>query len=189
MDPLTIIYWTRILLGIVAAVICTLFNELVGGISIFNGISIALLIYIITYYVYKARFLTKVEKPKKIFSTGVGAYFFTWIVMFALLFTLVSPTLTITSPAPHTVFSTGNTVTIEAKIASPFGVSFSGVNITTGSPNATLIQLMETSPGTYSATYKVTSSTPNGEWHIRVQAVIDGRYREATVTVNVQTSS
>ena len=189
MNSLTIIYWTRVLLGIVAAVICTLFNELVGGISILNGISIALLVYIITYYVYKSQFLTKVEKQSKLFSTGVGAYFFTWIVMFALLFTLVSPTLTITSPAQHTTFTTGEKVAIDAKISSPLGVSFSNVNITTSSPNGTLIQLIETSPGTYSATYNVTSTTPNGEWNVRVQAVIDGRYREASVTVNIHTST
>jgi len=188
MNALTIIYWTRVLLGIVAAVICTLFNELVGGISIFNGISIALLVYIMTYYVYKSQFLTKVEKRSKLFSTGVGAYFFSWIVMFGLFFTLVSPTLAITSPAQRSTFTAGNAVTIEAKIASPFGVSFSGFNITTRSPNSTLIQLTETSPGIYSATYNVTSSTPTGEWIIRVQAVLDGRYREASVTVNIQTS-
>ena len=197
MDPLTIIYWTRILLGIVAAVICTLFNELVGGISIFNGISIALLIYIITYYVYKAQFLTKVEKPKKIFSTGVGAYFFTWIVMFALLFTLVSPTLTITSPAPNTVFYTGKTLTIVAKIGSPFGVSFSQASLTAiaipsenPAKNSTIYLKEETgSLGTYSGTFNISSSDPAGKWNIRVQAKIAGREdRKASVTVNIQTS-
>jgi hypothetical protein len=188
MNALTIIYWTRVLLGIVAALLCTLFNELVGGISILNGISIALLVYIITYYVYKARFLTKVEKRSKLLSTGVGAYFFTWIVVFALLFTLVSPTLTITSPARGATFTSGDTIAIVAEIASPFGVSFTGANVTTTSPNSTLIQLIETSAGTYSATYPVNSTTPTGKWNIRIQAVANGRYREATVTVNIQTN-
>lgn len=189
MNALTIIYWTRALLGIVAALICTLFNELVGGISILNGISIALLVYIITYYVYKARFLTKVEKRSKLFSTGVGVYFFTWIVMFGLFFTLVSPTLTVTSPARGTTFTTGDTIDIVAKIASPFGVSFSGANVTTTSPNTTLIQLIETSAGIYSTTYNVTSSTPTGEWNIIVQAKMNGRQdRGVYVTVNIQTS-
>jgi len=189
MNALTIIYWTRVLLGFVAAVLCTLFNELVGGISIFNGISIALLVYIISYYVYKSRFLTKVEKPSKLFSTGVGAYFFTWVVMFALFFTLVGPTLTVTSPARGATFTTGDTIAIVAKIASPSGVSFSGANVTTTSPDSILIQLVETSAGTYSTMYNVTSSTPNGEWNIIVQAKMNGRQdRVVSVAVNIQTS-
>jgi len=89
MNPLTIIYWTRALLGIVAALITTLLNELAGGINIFNGISIALLVYIVSYYVYKPLFLTKVEKPSKIFTTGVGAYFLSWIVLWTLFYTLL----------------------------------------------------------------------------------------------------
>lgn len=195
MNALTIIYWTRVLLGIVAALICTLFNELVGGISILNGISIALLVYILTYYVYKAQFLTKIEKQSKLFSTGVGAYFFSWIVMFALLFTLVSPTLTITSPAQHTTFTTGD-IAIVAKIGSPLGVSFSQASLTAiaiprenPAKNSTIYLKEETgSLGTYSGRFNISSSDPTGEWNIRVQAAIDGRYREASVTVNVQSN-
>lgn len=195
MNALTIIYWTRVLLGIVAALICTLFNELVGGISILNGISIALLVYILTYYVYKAQFLTKIEKQSKLFSTGVGAYFFSWIVMFALLFTLVSPTLTITSPAQHTTFTTGD-IAIVAKIGSPLGVSFSQASLTAiaiprenPAKNSTIYLKEETgSLGTYSGRFNISSSDPTGEWNIRVQAAIDGRYWEASVTVNVQSN-
>jgi len=186
---LTIIYWTRVLLGIVAALICTLLNELLGGISIFNAISIALLVYIISYYVYKARFLTKVEKPQKIFTTGVGAYFITWIVMLTLLFTLTGPIITVTSPAPNMVFSPNETVTITATIISPFNTAISGANVTAHSPTNTLIQLNETSLGTYSATYNITSSDPPGEWKLRVEALINGRYRETSITVLIQGGS
>ncbi len=63
---------------------------------ILNGISIALLVYIISYYVYKAMFVAKVEKQSKIFTTGVGAYFLSWLVMWVLFFTLLNPV----SPAP-----------------------------------------------------------------------------------------
>jgi len=90
MKPLTIIYWTRFLLGIVAGLICSLLSGS-SSFSIFNGISIALLVYIITYYVYKNLFMTKVEKPSKILSTGVGAYFLSWIVMWALFYTIFVP--------------------------------------------------------------------------------------------------
>jgi len=189
MKTLTVIYWTRVLLGILAGLICAFLNELLGGISILNGISIALLVYIISYYVYKPLFLPKVEKPSKIFTTGVGAYFLSWIVMFALFFTLLGPTLTITNPAPNTVFSTGQTVTIEAKITNPFGTKFSNANVTARSPTDTLLQLNETSPGTYLATYNITSSNQTGEWRIKVETWINGRYREASITVNIQASS
>lgn len=91
MNPLTIIYWTRFLLGIVAALISALLGYLVQGFSLFNGVSIALLLYIITYYVYKSVFLVRVEKPSKVFTTGVGAYFLTWLVMWALFYTLLKP--------------------------------------------------------------------------------------------------
>jgi len=187
--PLTIIYWTRVLLGVLAALICTFLSGLWSDFSILNGISIALLVYIITYYAYKARFLAKVEKPSKIFSTGVGAYFLAWIVTFAMLTTLTTPILTITSPAPNAVFSPGNTVTIEAKITIQFGTPFSRANVTTIGPANDTIPLAETSPGIYQATYKITASDPLGEWKITVAAEINGKHREASVNVHIQASS
>jgi len=89
MKPLTIIYWTRVLLGVVAAIISTLVSSILMDINLFNGLSIALLVYIVTYYVYKPLFLAKVEKPQKIFTTGVFAYFLTWIVAWTLLYTML----------------------------------------------------------------------------------------------------
>jgi len=90
MKPTTIIYWTRALLGAVVALLCALLNA-VGRISLLNGITIALLFYIIAYYVYKPLFLAKVEKPSKIFTTGIGAYFLTWIVSWIIFYTLLRP--------------------------------------------------------------------------------------------------
>jgi len=55
--------------------------------------SVALLLYIVSYYVYKSIFLGKVEKTTKIFTTGIGIYFITWIVMWTLFYTLTNPTL------------------------------------------------------------------------------------------------
>jgi len=88
MKPTTIIYWTRVGLGVVAALISTLLNVIISDINLFNGLTMALLIYVITYYVYKPLFLTKVEKPQKIFTTGIFAYFLTWIVAWTILFTM-----------------------------------------------------------------------------------------------------
>jgi len=88
MNPLNVIYWTRFLLGIVAALTSALLSSAIREFSLLNGISIALLVYIITYYVYKAMFLAKVEKASKIFTTGVGIYFLSWLVVWVMLYTI-----------------------------------------------------------------------------------------------------
>lgn len=88
MKPTTIIYWTKACLGVVAALISTLLSAVSEQLSLFNGITAALLVYIVTHYVFKSLFLTKVEKPSKIFMTGIGAYFLTWIVSWVILYTL-----------------------------------------------------------------------------------------------------
>jgi len=91
MKPTTIIYWTRACLGVATALICALLSA-VASISFLNGVTIALLFYIITYYVYKRLFLIKVEKSSKIFTTGIGAYFLAWIVAWTMFYTLIFKT-------------------------------------------------------------------------------------------------
>jgi len=92
MKPTAVIYWTRACLGVVAALLSTLLSAALGGdTSLLNGLTIALLVYLITYYVYKSRFLTKVEKPSKLLTTGVGAYSLTWIVAWIMFYTLLNP--------------------------------------------------------------------------------------------------
>lgn len=97
MKPLEELYWLRFLLGIAAAVICTLYSMSVGisttnfSISTFlNGFSLALIIYLVSYYVFKWRFISRVEKPQKIFTTGIGAYFGSWIVFWVLFYTILA---------------------------------------------------------------------------------------------------
>ena len=92
MKPLTIIYWTKGLLGFAAGLASALLSNLMPEFNLLNGITIALLIYLVSYYAYKAVFLARVEKPSKIFSTGVGAYFLTWLVMWTLFYTILNPT-------------------------------------------------------------------------------------------------
>ena len=58
--------------------------------SFFNSASIAILVYIISYYVLKSRFGTKVSKPQKILTAGIGIYILAWLVVWALLYTLVA---------------------------------------------------------------------------------------------------
>lgn len=93
MKPLSIVYWSRVCFGIVAALICAvgswasaeLFN------SFLQGLSMAIIVYILTHYVLKWQFIAKVEKASKLFTTGIGAYFFTWVVTWILFFTLLNP--------------------------------------------------------------------------------------------------
>ena len=96
MNPLTIIYWTRFVLGIAAAALSALLTNFMQEFNLLNGISIALLVYIVSYYAYKAAFAAKVEKQSKIFTTGVGAYFLSWLVIWVLFYTLLNPI----SPVP-----------------------------------------------------------------------------------------
>jgi hypothetical protein len=89
--PLKTIYLTRIGLAVVAAALSTAITIAFGerGINTFlNGITIALLIYLITYYVFKAKYRTQVEKQSKIMSMGIGVYFFTWLVVWVLMYTI-----------------------------------------------------------------------------------------------------
>jgi len=91
METLNIIYWSRVGLGVIAALICVagwaLTNTLFS--SVIQGASLAIVFYIITYYILKMKFITKVEKPSKLFTTGIGAYFLTWIVSWILFYTLI----------------------------------------------------------------------------------------------------
>ena len=84
MEVLSIIYWMRVALGVLAATISVALN-----IQDYSGISVAILLYLITNYIIKWRYNAKVQNPSKILTTGIGAYFLTWIVMWILLYTLV----------------------------------------------------------------------------------------------------
>jgi hypothetical protein len=83
--PLNIIYWSRVGFGIVAAIMCTI----LGFNLLLNGMTIAILVYIVTYYILKALFMTRVEKLSKVFTMGIGAYFLSWIVAWVLLLTVM----------------------------------------------------------------------------------------------------
>lgn len=90
--PLVMIYWARLGLGIVSASLSTLLALLSNELSyttFLNGITIALAIYLLSYYVLKAKFRAQVEKQSKIMKTGIGIYFFTWIVFMILFYTIL----------------------------------------------------------------------------------------------------
>ncbi|MGC9345261.1 MAG: hypothetical protein ACP5ER_00505 [Candidatus Bathyarchaeales archaeon] len=98
MKPLETIYWLRLALGITAALICIAYGIATGTISntefkfstFMNGLSMALVIYIISYYIIKPKFIYKVEKQQKLLTTGIGIYFLSWIVFWVLLYTIIA---------------------------------------------------------------------------------------------------
>lgn len=99
MKPMETIYWLKAGFGIVAAVVCIGYNFLSETIStnvslqynvLMNGLAIAIIIYIVSYYVIKNRFMQQVEKPQKLLTMGIGIYFLTWIVFWILMFTVIA---------------------------------------------------------------------------------------------------
>lgn len=114
MKTLNVIYLMRIGFGILSALITTLVIDVRVGDPLISGISIGILFYIITYYILKWRFMNKVEKPSKIFTMGIGAYFLTFILCWTLFITpfLTPPTATFTfNPTTPVV---GETITFDA---------------------------------------------------------------------------
>jgi ABC-type uncharacterized transport system permease subunit len=87
--PLITIYWARLSLGIVAAILSALLAIIREENSFMNGLTIALLVYLVSYYVFKAKFRAKVEKQSKIMTMGIGIYFFTWIVFLILFYSIL----------------------------------------------------------------------------------------------------
>ena len=92
MRPLVLIYWTRLALGIVAAIISALvaMNLDVLDLTTFTtSLTIALLVYLVSYYPLKAKFHNKVEKQSKIMTMGIGIYFIAWAVFFILSYSII----------------------------------------------------------------------------------------------------
>ena len=90
MKPLNIIYWSRVGFGVVAALVCVFLIDVENVANpLISGMSVGILFYLVTYYILKWQFMTKVEKPSKVGTMGIGAYFLTWIVAWVLFYTLI----------------------------------------------------------------------------------------------------
>lgn len=61
--------------------------------SFFNSASIAIIVYIASYYLLKSKFGTKVQKPQKILTAGIGIYILAWAVFWVLFYTIFTGTL------------------------------------------------------------------------------------------------
>ncbi|MEM2102530.1 MAG: hypothetical protein QXM22_03345 [Candidatus Bathyarchaeia archaeon] len=103
MKPAEMLYWSRAGLGVTIGVINALYDYFTGVLSrelsqpsindFLTGLSFALLFFLITYYILKIYFINKIEKKTKILSTGIGAYFFLWLVVWVLLRSVLITTL------------------------------------------------------------------------------------------------
>ena len=93
MTPVVQLYCIRIVLAIIAAAISAVVAILIGNATdistLLNSITIAVIIYLLSYYFFKATYKNKIEKQSKILSTAIGMYFFTWIAFFVLFYTTI----------------------------------------------------------------------------------------------------
>ena len=91
-------YWLRFGFGILAALVCIGYGMAANAISstkfsvdvLLNSVSLAIIVYVLSYYVIKAGFRLKVQKTQKLFTTGIGIYFLSWMTFFALLYTMLA---------------------------------------------------------------------------------------------------
>lgn len=93
MTPVVQLYCIRIVLGIVAAALSAVVAFLLGNAaeisSFVNSLTVALLVYLLSYYILRATYKNKIEKQSKIMTTAIGMYFFTWITFFILIYTTI----------------------------------------------------------------------------------------------------
>jgi hypothetical protein len=90
--PIVTIYWIRLALSIVAATIGAVISTLQNEADLYtfvNGVTIALLIYLLSYYAIKAIFMNKVEKQSKVMTQGIFMYFIAWAVFFILFYSIL----------------------------------------------------------------------------------------------------
>jgi len=90
--PLVTIYWIRLALSIVAATISAIVainQDALDFTTFTTSLTIALLVYLLSYYALKAKFLNKVEKQSKIMTMGIFMYFIAWAVFFILFYSIL----------------------------------------------------------------------------------------------------
>jgi len=57
--------------------------------KILNSLPLAIITYIISYYIIKRKFMLKVEKPQKLLTMGIGIYFLAWLAFWILIYTII----------------------------------------------------------------------------------------------------
>jgi hypothetical protein len=98
MRPLETVYWLRFAFGILAAFLSIVYGVATNEISsmdfsfytFLNTMSIAIIIYMVSYYYVKFRYTLQVKNPRKLITTGIGIYFLSWIAFWVLLYTMIA---------------------------------------------------------------------------------------------------
>lgn len=82
------LYWVRISLGVLAGLVADFVFHADYG----NAISVAILIYLASYYVARYLWFKKVARSEvsKIYTTGLFGFVMLFIFVWILLFTLIS---------------------------------------------------------------------------------------------------
>ena len=121
LKTLNVIYCLRIGFGILAALVAALVVNLKVGNPLINGITVALAVYLLTYYLLKFQFANKVEKPTQILTMGYGIYALTFIFCWVLFITpfLAPPIATFTMTPEQPVV--GETITFTSIGEDPDG--------------------------------------------------------------------
>jgi hypothetical protein len=84
--PFDKLYWLRIGLGVFAGLLA----EVITGSDFLNGVSLAILVYLVSYYLARFGWYRTLDRQfqGKIYTTGLGVYagmfLFTWILLFTL---------------------------------------------------------------------------------------------------------
>jgi hypothetical protein len=97
MTPLKNLYVIRVILGIIAGVLSAVlafFSGTQTTTTFINSITIALIVYLVSYYLVKAKFKNQIEKQSQILTMGIGMYFFTWLTSMIICFTFLYPYIT-----------------------------------------------------------------------------------------------
>jgi Rab5-interacting Rab5ip-like protein len=82
--PFDKLYWLRVGLGVVAGLLA----GVIPGTDFYNGVSLGILVYLISYYFARYSWFKGVDKQfqGKIYTTGlavyIGLFIFTWILLF-----------------------------------------------------------------------------------------------------------
>jgi len=180
LKTLNVIYCLRIGFGILAALVAALLVNLKAGNPLINGITVGLAVYLLTYYLLKWQFMNKVEKPSKILTMGIGAYFLTFIFCWVLFITpfLAPPTATFTTDPQKPVV--GQTITFDATASVD--------------PDGTIVKWVWDFGDETSSKEEVPTITHSytvaGEYTVKLKVVDDhGISRSNTTTLNVSVLS
>jgi len=97
MKPAQMLYWTRAGSGVAVGAICAIYDYATGAVftttpsinDFFTGLTLALFLFLVTYYILKPFLGHKFEKKTKLLTTGIGAYFLLWLIMWVLLDSII----------------------------------------------------------------------------------------------------